>query len=152
VCLLTSGRSVRRRLRPAARIACSRPGQATCGEEGGKSQADTLSPSQRHCVYVSASARVSVCVRAYRKKQPPQSSTHTTTVIDMHMQGICISRIASIHFIWKSLNNVYALNEVLIPHNAFSNIRTICNMYSLHLRHACESFGRHRSDTLAGKI
>jgi hypothetical protein len=29
-------------------------------------------------------------VRAYLNKQPRQSSAHTTTLIDMHMQGICI--------------------------------------------------------------
>jgi hypothetical protein len=37
-----------------------------------------------------ACTRVSVRVRAYLKKQPRQSSTLTTTVIDMQMQGICI--------------------------------------------------------------
>ena len=41
-----------------------------------------LSPSQRLPVCLSACARVSVCVRAYLKKQPRQSSTHTTTVIN----------------------------------------------------------------------
>jgi hypothetical protein len=38
----------------------------------------------------SACARVSVCVRAYLKKQPRQSKTHTTTVIDMQVEGICV--------------------------------------------------------------
>ena len=61
VCLLTSRLSVRRRLWPEARIVCCRKGQVPCEEEGGKSQAYTLSPSQRLCVYASACARVSVC-------------------------------------------------------------------------------------------
>jgi hypothetical protein len=50
---------------------------------GGKTESGLhCSPSQRLPVCLSACARVSVCVRAYLKKQPRQSSTHTTTVID----------------------------------------------------------------------
>jgi hypothetical protein len=84
VCLLTSGRSGRRRLWPAARIVGCRKGKGSCGEEGGNSQAYTLSPSQRLCVYVSACARVSVCQCCTIEH------TQHTTVIDMQMQGICI--------------------------------------------------------------
>ena len=58
---------------------------------GGKTESGLhWSPSQRLRVYVSTCVRVSLCVRAYLKKQPRQSSAHTTTVIDMQMQGICI--------------------------------------------------------------
>ena len=58
---------------------------------GGKTESGLhCSPSQRLRMCLSSCARVSVCVRAYLKKQPRQSSTHTTTVIDMQMQGICI--------------------------------------------------------------
>ncbi len=79
-------------------------------------------------VCLSACARVSMCVCAYLKKQPRQSSTHTTTVIDMQMQGICI--YAGINFIWKRPNNVYALNEVLVPHNAFAKHASDMYIYS----------------------
>ena len=51
---------------------------------GGKTESGLQwSPSQRLRVCLSACARVSVCVRAFLKKQPRQSSTHTTTAIDM---------------------------------------------------------------------
>jgi hypothetical protein len=75
VCLLTSGRSGRRRRCPAARIVGCRKGQVPCGEEGGNSQAYTLSPSQRLCVYVSACARVSVCQCCTSACLPQQATT-----------------------------------------------------------------------------
>jgi hypothetical protein len=66
VCLLTLGRSVLRRLRPAARTVGCRKGKVACGEEGGNSQTYTLSPSQRLRVCLSACAIEHTINRAHK--------------------------------------------------------------------------------------
>ncbi len=110
VCLLTARRSVRRRLRPATTTVCCREAKGPCGEAGGNSQAYTLSPSQRLCVYVSPYARVSVFkevqVRAYLKKQPWQSSTHFKGYRYANWKEYAF-KFASTHFIWTRLNTCW---------------------------------------------
>jgi hypothetical protein len=94
VCLLTSGRSGRRRLWPAARIVCCSEGQVPCWEEGGKSQVYTLSSSQRLCVYVSACARVSVCQCCTSAWLPQQT---TTSIEYTHHNGHTYANTRNMH-------------------------------------------------------
>jgi hypothetical protein len=111
VCLLTSGRSGRRRLWPAARIVGCCQDKGSCGEEGGNSQAYTLSPSQRLCVYVSAFARVSVCQCCTSACLPQQTTTsiehthhnaHTyANARNMHLNLRAYTSYTKVHFIQK---------------------------------------------------
>ncbi len=94
VCLLTSGRSGRRRLCPAARIVGCWKAKDTCGEEGGNSQAYTLSPSQRLCVYDSACVRVSVCQCCTSVCLPQQT---TTSIEHTHHSGQRYANAKNMH-------------------------------------------------------
>jgi hypothetical protein len=85
-----------RALRPAKTVAGSEDSWLPLRESvlwrGGRKQSGVHSfaiaaPLRvRQCVCARVSA---VQVRAYLKKQPRQSSTHTTTVIDMQVEGKC---------------------------------------------------------------
>ena len=180
--------SVRRRLWPAARIACSRQGKDTCGEEGGTSQAYTLSPSQRLCVYVSACVRACQCVsavqvRAYLKKHPRKSNGNGyANARNTHLKLRAFIRSAPHIFSKKHLNTDVKSNQgTRVMYMPPSDMKCVLNSlqsrtdytqeskakdksnarnkhthshkhiswYSLHLRHACESVGRHLRDTLA---
>ncbi len=81
VCLLKSGRSVRRKLSLAARIIGCTQGQGNCGEEGGK-ETVRVTLFRHRSAFGCTSVRVRTCqcdsavqVCAYLKKQPRQSST-----------------------------------------------------------------------------
>ncbi len=98
----------------------------SCGEERRRSQAYT----GRHrsaSVCRSACGRVSAprcaCVLTSRKNHVNRA--HTTTVIDMQMQIKCISSCGhTLHM--EKYKHIYAVNEVLVPQNAFPNMQTIC--------------------------
>ncbi len=94
VCLLTAGRSVRRRLWPAARIVGCCKDECPCGEEGGNSQAYTLSPLQRLSVYVSACARVSVCQCCTSACLPQET---TTSIERTHHNGHRYANARNMH-------------------------------------------------------
>ena len=103
---------------------------ASCGEEGRQSQAYT---GRHRSAFVCASVRVrvSVCVRAYLKKQARQSSTHTTTVIDMQMQGICIYCCGHTLHIekFKHMSMVY-MRYSSCTQNAFAKHASDMHIYS----------------------
>jgi hypothetical protein len=115
-----------RRLRPAKTVAGSEDSWLLKSQSllwgGGRKQSGV------HSFAIAAPLRVRQCVcarvsaaqvRAYLNKQPRQSSTHTTTVIDIKCKEYAF-QVAGIHFISNSLNTCYAVNEVLVPHNAFA--------------------------------